>query len=211
LYPEAPPVAVPTHVKNYPRFNEKEENLEPEDDHEVQKMKENMKITKEKLNSLKRELIYLKTNKNATESKLNHPIQQTWNNSTKNISTSDDQKNKIDDIVKKYSLHSGKNELMVFENIFKDYNSTNSNHVDIKKIKERIQNKMMDPKIKKLLIEDNKTNIIIRNKLEKNENLEISKTSNTRNVDILSNALPVKSKIHNGALNLNMPNFLSIK
>ena len=41
LYPEAPPVAVPTHVKNYPRFNEKEENLEPEDDHEVQMMKEN--------------------------------------------------------------------------------------------------------------------------------------------------------------------------
>ncbi len=229
MYPESPPVSVPTHVKNYPRFNEihqKDENLESEDVQEVEKIKENMKITKEKLNNLKRELEYLKNNNNTTSKRilrrLDLDIKHNSNNST-NISNSfdtnkiKDGNNMIDDIVKKYSVHNGENELAVFEKIFKNFTSTNSNHVDIKKIKEEIHENINNQKIQNILNENN-PNYLIKTVDKKNsENLAFPQTSNiekeikkTKNLNrTLKNEM--KSKIKNGVLNLNPHDFFSIK
>jgi hypothetical protein len=229
LYPESPPVSVPTHVKNYPRFNEvqqKAENLESEDVQEVEKIKENMKITKEKLNNLKRELEYLKNNNNTTSNRslrrLDFHIRQNSINST-NISYSFDSNkikngnNMIDDIVKKYSVHNGENELAVFEKIFKNFTSTNTNHVDIKKIKEEIHENINNQKIQNILNENNSINLNKRVYKMNSENLAFAQTSNiekeikrTKNINrSLKNEM--KSKLKNGVLNLNPHDFFSIK
>ncbi len=110
----------------------------------IKKLKDELEIMKKDKNNLKlNKEIVKKDNKNYKQIINNEKkiiISDNFNNLNKNKTLLiSNEENKIKDIVKKYSTHGGTDELMVFENIFRNFNQTNSNKIDIKEINKKIK------------------------------------------------------------------------
>jgi hypothetical protein len=153
-------------MTNYPRFNQKSEerindnvqNDENEKNKETERMNNLMSKTLEKINKLKEELKLLnekKKEKIKINTRVNNNIigkskSQVVNKRSlphkkqvkdnKFLLNSED--NVVHNIIEKYSFHKASDELAVFENMFRHYNQTTSNKVDVKEVNRKIQETM---------------------------------------------------------------------
>jgi hypothetical protein len=206
MYPQSKTAAaLPQKMNNFPRFNEqrKEEQMNEESNqNEVDsipnagKMNNMMEMTLDKIKKLKQELEELKAkkkaklsnklisnNKSVKTSSPKIPINPTRDIiSSKNPSKNEEKA--LDNIINKYSAHKGSDELAVFENIFRNYNQTNSNKVDVKEVNRQIKETMKtignNKDLKNLdLLKFNKPNVKSENLKKPAQQIRIGNKSTT--------------------------------
>ena len=124
-------------VKNYPRFHQQDLTHE----NKITILKELIGKTSDKLKSLKKQIEILKNKKINLKNKEKFVEQNKLKNLTKSEfnkkpSKSFSSKNSI---INKYASHVAETELNLFEEMFKNYNMTNSNKIDINEVNNKIE------------------------------------------------------------------------
>lgn len=234
-------------MNNFPRFNQKNKEREDKSDYpnkennnETEKMNNLMGKTLDKIRKLKEELKLLKEKKiqnNMINPKENkkimskslpnsmNDIKQTKIHFENNINPNNSADNAVRSIIEKYSVHNGSDELAIFENMFRNYNQTTSNKVDVEEVNRKIHETIRSGKIErfknfKLIKNDKKSDITsnvkeektikIKNYDEKNQKNKNNNGSTENRKSVFSN----KNTIHrlrnnlklnkDGPLNINL-------
>jgi hypothetical protein len=181
-------------MNNFPRFNQKIKEREDnsvypnkENNNETEKMNNLMGKTLDKIRKLKEELKLLKEKKiqkNIINQKENKKImskslpksindsKQTKTHFENKNNSNNSADNAVRSIIDKYSFHNGSDELAIFENMFRNYNQTTSNKIDIEEVNRKIQETIESGKIErfknlKLIKNNNKSDNTLNDIKEK--------------------------------------------